>query len=352
MSRSPRAVSPSEELRNLRLKDLHRDIHRSYREIQEEIQTIGDKLTATLKRQEEEYLMAFKAQIGKVNEEVRSMRTEMERQMEVYNLDTQLQRLMQTSKELDGEANRLAARVQSSQQQAVHWKLRSQELHSETLHLARQNQFLRRRIRAIQPDNTLKPSGEFSPVQTTSTKASNTPYRSNDSEDRGYVTSAVSQLANKYAISDPEFVTDMEEIAYLLQRPLRTTIRHLQLTLENTQKQLKRLVQEQVKASELQSTFQTCLQEAKKQTDKSIALELLCESEHLQTEISRLLSPRRSPALSVLRASVTPRDKVEVPILDSDVLSPHRSQTKTPNRRRVGPVVVRGKLMLATRLGW
>ena len=313
---SPEPMSPSEELRSLRLRDIQRQIQRYYREIQGEIDAIGDTVASTLKRQEEEYLTAFQLQLGKVTEEVKRVRMEMERQAEAVNIDTQLQRLRQVTKELDSEANRLAARVERSKEQTTHWKFRSQELEAETHYLIKQNHLLRRRLKAAKPEKRL--SNDFSPPLNTSTKASNTPcMRSGDYEAHGYVAALLNELERKYAISEPEFARDMNEVIYLLQRPLNETIRHLRQILENTQRQMRRLMQEQG-------------------TD---AL--------LPTEISHVLSPRKTPLLSSFRASLTPSTQRHLLSFESSTISPQGSKARTPTsclRRRA--VVTNGKLLL------
>lgn len=335
MSLSPELVSPAEELRRLRLRDIQRHIQRYYSEIQEEIEAIGKTVAGTLKRQEEEYLAAFQRQIIKVKEEVRSVREEMERQAEALNADLQLQKLRQVTKDLDGEANRLAARLQRGKEQTVHWKFRSQELEAETHFLTRQNLLLRRRLETLSPEK--RRSEDFSPPLNTSTKASNTPcVRSRDYEAQGCLTSVLDQLVRKYSVTEPDFTRDMEEAVYLLQRPLKATIQHLKQTLEKTQRQVKRLVQERAQRSDALRIFQS--------PDT-----LQYGNELFSAEIGGVLSLQRTPAArSSFRASLTPNGQSDLPFLENNTLSPQGSKGRTPVRRlRKRPVVTKGKLLLA-----
>jgi len=334
MSLSPEPLSPAEELRSLRLRDIQRHIQRYYREIQAEIEAIGKTVAGTLKRQEEEYLTAFQLQIGKVREEVRVVRVEMERQADAFNTDLQLQRLRQVTKELDREANRLAARVQQGREQTMHWKLRSQELEAETNHLIRQNLLLRRRLETLSPEK--RRSEDFSPPLNTSTKASNTPcVRSGDYEAQGYFAVVVGELVRKYAVTDPDFIRDMEEAVSLLQKPLKSTIRHLKQTLEHTQKQVKRRMQ----GSDAHNFHSP---------DSSLHY----GNVQLPTDISRILSPRRTPALSSFRVSLTPSGQGDLLCFESNTTPPpQESKGNAPIRRlRKRPVVTKGKLLLAPEL--
>ena len=350
-------------------------ITENYGLLTSKVELIGDKVERILTRHEKDFMSAFRAHMFQVQKQLVEMKKRVDdsearlrRDQQILALEAALSRIQEAALYLESSAN-------VHKQEAEHWKSKALELENERDFLQKQAVLFMRQL-SIASKGTEE-------VTLPALKPSPATEKEGGYKGKSEFGQWLDGLARKHAVSNGDFLQEIEMHAVAMQNHFESALVHMKSTLADCRKQIRSLQSNAStiasERSELEGLFLDCVEEVKREIagrrgvdgkgkwenrDKGKVMELLFSNDRLlgflyekmfrssgngfsgrsSMMADRHISANQSEEMILKELAGVSPEPAEPPVKES---RRSKSSSSSKAKKRKDIVVVDGKLMLA-----